>query len=414
MKRILLTLFTLGLLTLPVEADEDEFEVLEHEILKLALPLAKVPMKQAIDTAMKEVVNGKLSNVELSLKGETPVFEIAFLTDSGATEVTVDAVTGKVLKKDDEKPDADEAEEYKQTQKALNESKFTLLQAIDVAMKEAKGGTVVKAEAEVEKGAFKFDVELLAGDEFKEVEISSDGKTLKSETEKAEGQAWIFDRDEAGKAPAGWKFGFTNPADGKATWSVTRDADAPSGPNVLTLSARSGDGAFNLAMAEKTSYKDVNVRTRIRANTGKEDQGGGLIWRCKDENNYYICRMNPLENNFRVYKVINGKRQQLQSVKFKTETGKWYVVRAKMVGNHIMCFVGDKKLLDVTDDEIKDAGMVGLWTKADASSSFDNIAVAAAHASEKDSTPKAGDQSKVKEKDEDDDDDDAQPAPKKP
>ena len=129
------------------------------------------------------------------------------------------------------------------------------------------------------------------------------------------------------------------------------------------------------------------------------------IWRCKDENNYYICRMNPLENNFRVYKVINGKRQQLQSTEFKAQAGKWYVVRAKMVGNHIMCFIDDKKLLDVSDDEIKDAGLIGLWTKADASSSFDNIAVMTGLVSERDSA-KPAEKTKARDKDDDDDDGD--------
>ena len=128
-------------------------------------------------------------------------------------------------------------------------------------------------------------------------------------------------------------------------------------------------------MATATSYRDVNVRTRSRPISGEEDQGGGVIWRCRDENNYYICRINPLESNFRVYKVVDGRRKKLQSAHLETHPGKWYVVRAKMVDDHITCYVDGKKLLDVHDDTFTDAGMVGLWTKADASSSFDNVAV---------------------------------------
>lgn len=406
MRKLIAVCLFAAWIAVPVVADEDEFEVMEHDIIKLALGKAKIGMKQAIEAAAKEAGNAKPAEAGLSIDGETPAFKFGFLTDGGAMEITIDAVTGKVLKKEENKPDSEEAEEYKQTQKALTDAKFTLLQAIDAAMNEVKGGTVVGAKAEVEDGKFGFDVEVSSGDQFKEVQIDASGKVLKNEAEKAEGQAWIFDHDEAGKAPAGWKLGYTNPADGKATWTIAKDAKAMSGPNVLTLDAKSGGGAFNLAMAEKTAYQDVDVRTRIRANTGKEDQGGGLIWRCKDENNYYICRINPLESNFRVYKVVGGKRQQLQGVELKTDTGKWHVVRAKMVGNHIQCFVDGKKMLDATDDAMKDAGMVGLWTKADASSSFDNIAVKPGKSSKHDQeAAKPGVAGKKTDKDDDDDDD---------
>ena len=414
---VILAIAVSGTVPLQAVADEDEFEALEHDIIKLAMGRTKISMKQAIDAAVKEVGTAKLVEAELSVDADAAVFEFGFLTDSGGLEISVDASTGKVLKKEDEKPDADKAEEYKQTKKALSDARFSLLQAIDVAMNEAKGGTIVAAEAEVEDGQLGFEVEVLTGDEFKEVNIDASGKVTKIDVEKTEGQDWIFDRDEAqapaklrsesGKPPAGWKLGFTNPADGKATWTIAKDPKAMSGPNVLTLDAKSGGNVFNLAIAEKTSYQDVDVRTRIRANSGKEDQGGGLIWRAKDENDYYICRINPLESNFRVYKVVGGKRTQLQGVEHKAETGKWHVVRAKMVGNHIQCFVDGKKLLDVTDDTFKDAGMVGLWTKADASSSFDNIAVKPARATKDDhAAAKPADTGKKTGEHEDDEDGD--------
>ena len=404
---VILAVAVSGAVPLQAVADEDKFEALEHDIIKLAMGKTKISMKQAIDAAVKEVGTAKLVEAELSVDADAAVFEFGFLTDSGGLEISVDASTGKVLKKEDEKPDADEAEEYKQTNKALSDAKFTLLQAIDAAMNEVKGGTIVVAEAEVEDGKLRFEVEVLSGDEFKEVNIDASGKVTKTDVEKTEGQDWIFDRDEAGKQPAGWKLGFTNPGDGKATWTIAKDPKAMSGPNVLMLDAKSGGNVFNLAIAEKTSYQDVDVRTRIRANSGKEDQGGGLIWRAKDENDYYICRINPLESNFRVYKVVGGKRTQLQGVEHKAETGKWHVVRAKMVGNHIQCFVDGKKLLDVTDDTFKDAGMVGLWTKADASSSFDNIAVKPAKATKDDhAAAKPADAGKKTDVDEDDEDGD--------
>ncbi len=384
MKRSLAAAAFAAVLVMPAWADEDDFEVLEHDVIKLALGKAKVGMKQAIEAAAKEAGNAQLAEAELSLDGDTPVFEIGFLTDGGAWEITVDAVTGKVLKKEEEKPDSEEADEYKQTSKALSAAKFTLLQAIDAAMSEVKGGTVVEAEAEVENGRFGFEVQVLSGDHFTRFHIDGNGRVLRTEVETPEGQAWTFDGDEAGKEPVGWRFGYTKPADGKAAWTIAKDAKAMSGPNVLTLDAKSGGGTFNLAMAKKATYQDVDVRARIRANTGKADQGGGLIWRLRDEQNYYVCRINPLENNFRVYKVVGGKREQIQSADCETEAGKWHVVRAKMVGKHIQCFVDGKKLLDVTDDTLEDAGFVGLWSKADASSSFDNVAVKPKKASKSD------------------------------
>ncbi len=149
---------------------------------------------------------------------------------------------------------------------------------------------------------------------------------------------------------------------------------------------------------------------KIKANSGKEDQGGGLIWRCKDENNYYVCRINPLEGNFRVYKVVDGKRKQLESVTLDAASGKWYQVRAVMVADKIECYVDGKKHLAATDDTFPQAGMIGLWTKADASSSFDNLAVYAARANDVTAAdrPGRGDVEKGQDEDEDDDDDDEQ------
>jgi len=375
MKSLMVACIGLTLIVGRAQVNAEEFEALEQEVLKLAAGKAKITAQQAIETASKESAGGVQVEVELGLNGETPIFEIEFLSDQGEQEFEVDAVTGKLLGSEVEKPDGDEAQEYTVTRNALADAKFTLVQAIEAALRQTKGGTVVEAEAEVEDGELEFEVEVLVGDSFKEVEFAADGKVKEVEQEKAEGQAWIFDADAAGKAPAGWTFGYTKPEEGNAEWVVAKDAGAASGPNVLSLKAHSGDRVFNVAMAVNTSYKDVSVRSRVRGDSGKVDQGGGVIWRCKDANNYYICRINPLEGNFRVYKVADGKRTQIESAKLDTESGKWYVVHAPMVGDSITCYVDGKRYLEARDDTFKDEGMVGLWTKADASSSFDNIAV---------------------------------------
>lgn len=186
---------------------------------------------------------------------------------------------------------------------------------------------------------------------------------------------WNFDKDEAGKPSPGWRIAETSGTGKTGKWTVAKDDAAPSKPNLLKLETRADGKTYNLYIAEKASFKDLDLRVRVRANSGKVDQGGGLIWRCKDENNYYICRINPLEGNFRVYIVEKGRRTELKSAKLETKTGQWYEVRAVMVGEKIECFVDGKKYLDATHGSFKDAGAVGLWTKADASSSFDDVAV---------------------------------------
>jgi Domain of Unknown Function (DUF1080) len=114
----------------------------------------------------------------------------------------------------------------------------------------------------------------------------------------------------------------------------------------------------------------------FKALKGKNDQGGGIVWRYQDNNNYYIARMNPLEDNFRVYKVVDGKRsKEFQDVTVKVPSGEWHTIKINQVGNHIECFLDDKKQLDVKDDSITKAGKVGLWTKADAQTHFDNFKV---------------------------------------
>jgi hypothetical protein len=186
---------------------------------------------------------------------------------------------------------------------------------------------------------------------------------------------WTFDKDEGGKTPPAWRVAETKGSGKTGKWTVVADDTAPSKPNVLKLDTQAEDSTFNLLIAEKSSFKDLDLRVMVKALSGNEDQGGGLIWRARDANNYYICRINPLEGNFRVYKVEDGKRSQLQSEKLETKTGQWYEVRAVMTGDHIECFVDGKPYLHAHDDTFKETGMVGLWTKADASSAFDNIAV---------------------------------------
>lgn len=191
-------------------------------------------------------------------------------------------------------------------------------------------------------------------------------------------RTFTFTKDEAGKVPKGWKTAQTNLGEG-SVWKVVADDTTPSKAGfVLAQIAEGPDALFNLCVAEDTSYRDLDLSVSVKAIKGKEDQGGGVVWRYKDANNYYICRWNPLEENFRVYKVVDGKRMVLATTKndVKETVGKWHTLKITMRDEQIECFLNDKKHLEAKDATFKEAGKIGLWTKADAQTHFDSFTVA--------------------------------------
>jgi hypothetical protein len=186
-----------------------------------------------------------------------------------------------------------------------------------------------------------------------------------------------FDRMTPGTAPEGWPVAGTGPAGEPATWSVVADAKASSPPNVfaLTSSTHGSSSTFNLCWDASSSFIDGILEVALRADGGTEDQGGGPVWRLKDADNYYVCRANPLEKNFRLYVVANGERKQLASAEAELTAGTWHKIRVEHSGPRIVCTLDDTVRLEATDTTLPDAGCVGLWTKADARTSFDDLTV---------------------------------------
>lgn len=178
--------------------------------------------------------------------------------------------------------------------------------------------------------------------------------------------SWNFDSEKMGAIAAG----FTNEV---GEWTVVTDESAPSKPNVLAQSAKKERPVFNVTLASGTSYRNVDIRVKLKSIAGEIDQGGGVVWRARDARNYYIARYNPLENNYRVYKVEDGGRTQLGTADVKRSEG-WHTLRVTMNGERIECYYDGKKYLDVSDSTFKDAGKIGLWTKADAQTRFDDLA----------------------------------------
>lgn len=154
-------------------------------------------------------------------------------------------------------------------------------------------------------------------------------------------------------------------------WRVVEDA----GNRVLAQEAKNPDEMFNVILVEGYVCKDVDLSVRLKAVHGELDQGGGLVWRARDARNYYIARFNPLESNFRVYKVVDGKRTMFKSADVTPGPG-WHTLRVTMTGDSIRCTLDGKRYLDAKDATFKDAGKIGLWTKADAQSFFDDLSVA--------------------------------------
>jgi hypothetical protein len=185
-----------------------------------------------------------------------------------------------------------------------------------------------------------------------------------------------FGKGDVGKVPAGWAAAKTGQGEG-SVWKVVTDATAPSKTGcALAQTAESPSAVFNLCVAEDTRAKDVAVTVAFKAVKGAKDQGGGIVWRYQDANNYYVARFNPLEDNYRPYHVVAGKRTQFGGKEgIKVPAGEWHTLAIKMVGDAIECALDGQKQIDAKDTTITKAGKVGLWTKADAQTHFDNFHV---------------------------------------
>jgi hypothetical protein len=157
----------------------------------------------------------------------------------------------------------------------------------------------------------------------------------------------------------------------QAKWSIIND----NGNKVIAQQNKSESDCFNILMLDNLLYKNFILTTKIKAVAGDEDMGGGLVWRYIDNKNYYIARCNPLENNFRLYKVVNGNRKQLESVDCAIKSGEWFTMSISMNGNNIICSLNGNKMIEESDDTYQNGGKVGLWTKSDAQSYFDDLSV---------------------------------------
>ena len=183
-----------------------------------------------------------------------------------------------------------------------------------------------------------------------------------------------FDQDPIGSPPAGFDFARTGQgAEGK--WVVRADRDKAGNRVLVQESADPTDYRFPLAVVKEGSYKDVTLSVRARPVSGEVDQGFGMVWRYKDADNYYITRCNADEDNCTIYHTVAGRRRPFQNKPVKVAKNTWHTVKLEAAGNHFVVWFDGAKVLDAKDDTFKEAGRVGLWTKADSVIQFDDFVI---------------------------------------
>ena len=182
-----------------------------------------------------------------------------------------------------------------------------------------------------------------------------------------------FEGDAVGGPPKGFSFAVTG--QGKpGVWVVRRD-DAAHGDVLVQTDADPTDYRFPVAIYNDFSGVDVTLSVSFKALAGKGDQGAGLVWRYRDANNYYVTRCNALEDNCTIYHVVNGRRQAFMNKGVKVASNAWHTLSLQARGDHFVVTFDGQAVLDAKDGTFKEAGKVGLWTKADSVIAFDTFTV---------------------------------------
>ncbi|MCL4788430.1 MAG: hypothetical protein KJ070_16825 [Verrucomicrobia bacterium] len=188
-----------------------------------------------------------------------------------------------------------------------------------------------------------------------------------------------FDSAKVGTLPTGWVAQITGT--GEPKWSIEEDDSAPSRPSVLKQSAWTPKPSFPLCVKQDVSLKDGFVEVKFKPVSGTNDQAAGLVWRYRDPHNYYVVRANALEDNVVLYKVEQGKRKALDIVgraggyglKEKVPPQQWSTLRVNFAGSRFAVHLNGKELFAVEDTTFPGDGQVGLWTKADSVTLFDDF-----------------------------------------
>ena len=196
-----------------------------------------------------------------------------------------------------------------------------------------------------------------------------------AEQAKTDATTWSFDQDHASEAPKGFSFGRTGQGR-PGRWVVQAEQDAPSGPNVLAqVDTDATDSRFPVAVVNEPILRDVRLSVKCKPVSGEVDQACGLVFRYQDENNYYVTRANALEGNVRLYHVVKGARQQFAEWGGPVASGVWHELVVEARGEQFTVYRDGQKVITAQDKTFLDPGKVGMWTKADSVTYFDNLRV---------------------------------------
>ena len=185
-----------------------------------------------------------------------------------------------------------------------------------------------------------------------------------------------FETDAVGATPKGWTA--TKTGRGEPKWTIEQDQTAPS---KLRIVKQSGQATYPLLLKDDTDIKDGFIEMKFKAVARSEDRAAGLVRRARDADNYYVARANALEDNVVLYKTVDGVRSALDIVGRKGGYGvdvsvpanQWHELRVDFSGSRFRFIYNGKQLFEVDDSTFSDAGKVGLWTKADSVTLFDQI-----------------------------------------
>jgi hypothetical protein len=183
-----------------------------------------------------------------------------------------------------------------------------------------------------------------------------------------------IDKMTAGAAPTDFDFARTGQG-GPGTWAVIADASATGGRAIEQTSTDTTDYRFPLAIYRPLPAGNVDVTIRFKPVAGKVDQAGGIAVRLSDADNYYVVRANALEDNVRFYRVVKGRREQLEGVNTKVTPNEWHQLGLRAEGERFTVTFDGKQLFTAADATFKGAGKVALWTKSDSVTRFDRIEI---------------------------------------
>jgi len=185
--------------------------------------------------------------------------------------------------------------------------------------------------------------------------------------------AWSFDLDPVGTLPKGFIIGTLFDGRPAGDWRIMEFKDAPSPSRVFAQQMNTGaEHAYKTVFIEDVTAADLDLQVSFLAVGGKGDMGGGLIWRAADDRNYYLARANPLEQNIRAYRVVKGVRHLLMNFDQVIPVRKWHRLRAVAQGQRLEVFFDGRTVLKLSDKTFT-SGRIGLWTKSDAVTYFDDL-----------------------------------------